>query len=327
MKRPIVRAIVVSWNGAHLLPDCLRALLAPRERDGARFELRALVIDNGSADGTRELLARDYPQVERLETGENLGYGRANNLGMQRALDEGADFALLVNNDVELEPGYLEALLGAAEAQPRAALLTGTLLFKEPPAPPGERQSPRPAARSPVSPGAEVINSTGLVLDWFLRATDRDIGLPREKLARADGPVDGVSGGAALLRVSALREVGLFDPGYFAYYEDVDLSLRARAAGWLCWYAGAGIARHRFGATFGPGSPRQRYLLAKNHLRTAGKHLPLAKALLVMAGTAAYRVAFAAPRELLRGRPALATAELRAAAEGSVAGVLARTAT
>ena len=299
---------MVSWNGAHLLSDCLRALLAQRgdartSGGDARFELRPLVIDNGSRDGTRALLARDFPGVELIATGENLGYGRANNLGMQRALDEGADFALLVNNDVELEPGYLEALLAAASAQPRAAMFTGTLLFKE----------------------REIVNSTGLVFDWFLRATDRDIRLPREKLARADGPVDGVSGGAALLRCAALREVGLFDPGYFAYYEDVDLSLRARAAGWLCWYAGAGIARHRFGATFGPGSPRQRFLLAKNHLRTAGKHLPLAKAALVVAGTAAYRVGFAAPRELLAGHLALARAELTAAGAGVASALAART--
>src|SRR5438270_610932 len=84
--------------------------------------------------------------------------------------------------------------------------------------------------------------------------------------ASADGPVAGVSAGAALLRARMLREVGLFDPAYFAYYEDVDLSLRAARAGFGSWYVRAATARHRFGASFGAGSPRQRYLLGVGHL-------------------------------------------------------------
>ena len=297
--RPRVRAIVVSWNGAHLLPSCLRALLS----QAGPFSLSCVVVDNGSRDGTLELLARDFPGVERLALPENLGYGRANNEALRDALGAGFDFALLLNNDVELEAGYLAALLEAARAQPQAGLFTGTLLFRDPDADgTGER-----------------VNSTGLVLDWFGRATDRDIHLPRAGLRRPDGPVDGVSGGAALLRCATLARIGVFDPDYFAYYEDVDLSLRARAAGYQCWYAGAAIARHRFGATFGPGSPRQRYLLGRNHLRCAAAHLPPLRAAAVVAGTAAYRLALMTPLELLRGEPALAAAEARAAGDGLLA--------
>ncbi len=296
--RPRVHAIVVNWNGAALLSPCLAALLA---QEGA-FDLHVVVVDNGSTDNSPELLARDFRDVvETISLEENIGYGRANNVALERALGSGAEFALLVNNDVELAPGYLATLLDAARAQPQAALLTGTLLFRE------------------RHEGVESVNSTGLTIDWFGRARDRDFLVPLSVLQRADGVVDGVSGGAALLRCSLLARFGLFDPDYFAYYEDVDLSLRARAAGYLCWYARAATAHHRFGATFKAGSAQQRYLLGRNHLRTAARHLPELRAAAVVAGTALYRVGVKAPRELVRGRFDLAAAELRATGGGLLA--------
>ena len=125
-----------------------------------------------------------------------------------------------------------------------------------------------------------------------------------------------MSGGAALLRTASLRITGLFDPGYFAYYEDVDLSLRAARAGSGAWYCGAARARHRFGATFGPGSPRQRALLGRGHLRTLAMHGNWMKVAALLPLTAAYRTAIKAPLFLLRGKPRLAFAELSAAMEG-----------
>ncbi len=279
-------AVVVSWEGKALLPACLSTL--------QDFEA-VWVVDNGSTDGTVAMLAADFPAVRVIASPINLGYGRANNLALQRALDDGADFVALINNDVELEPGWLAAMLAAAAAWPSAGLFAGTLLFRS----------------------EERVNSTGLSIDTFGRARDRDFGVERASLQRADGPVQGVSGGAALLRASMLREIGLFDPAYFAYYEDVELSLRAGRAGYASHYASAALARHRFGATFGPGSPRQRYLLGRGHLRTLALHQPPWKAAALVPLTAIYRVAIKAPGELLRARPALAWAELRAAAAGS----------
>ena len=287
---PLIHAVVVTWQGAHLIGDCLRALLA--QRSAAHIA----VVDNGSTDGTAELVARDFPGVEVLRMPENLGYGRANNEAMRRALEAGAQFVALVNNDVELDPGWVEQMIGAARAHPEAGFFCGTLLFR----------------------GEEKVNSTGLEIDSFGRARDRDIGLPLEKLSRADGPVEGVTGGAAFMRADVLRKIGLFDPEYFAYYEDVDLSLRARAAGFQCWFVRGAVARHRFAATFGVDSPRQRYLLGVGHLRTVALHQPLLKAAALVPLTVAYRAAVKAPLELLRARPRLALAELRAAAAGAV---------
>ncbi len=289
---PLVHAIVVSWNGAHLLPECLRALLA----QDAPARVHVVVVDNDSTDGTAEILRRDFPSVEHLILEANLGYGRANNQAMRRALDAGADFVALINNDVELEPGWLARLLAAARAQPQAALFTGTLLLR----------------------GEEVVNSTGIAIDALGRAMDRDFRVPLKELAAEDGPVAGVSGGAALLRTAMLREVGLFDPAYFAYYEDVDLSLRAARRGFGSWYVRAATARHRFSASFGRGTPLQRYLLGRGHLRTVALHQPLYKVAALVPLTLAYRIAFKAPFELFKAHPALALAELRAAGAGMI---------
>jgi GT2 family glycosyltransferase len=270
------------------LPDCLRALDAQEPRP------HVVVVDNGSTDGTRELV-KSFARVELLELDANFGYGRANNQAMRRALDAGAEFVALVNNDVDVQPGWLAALLEAARDHPEIGLFTGTLLFR----------------------GEERVNSTGLVIDRFGRARDRDFRVPMTRLERSDGPVAGVSGGASLLRASMLRTVGLFDPAYFAYYEDVDLSLRAAEAGFGCWYVRDAVARHRFGATIGPGSPRQRYLLGRGHLRTVAMHQPVLKAAALVPLTVAYRAVVKAPLELARARPRLALAELKAAGAGA----------
>jgi N-acetylglucosaminyl-diphospho-decaprenol L-rhamnosyltransferase len=282
---------VVTWNGAHLLPECLRSL------EAQDAPLRITVADNASSDGTASLMAREFPDVLHLVLPENQGYGRANNEAMRRALAGGAEFVALINNDVTLAPDWTSRLLSAADANPTAGLFAGTLLFH----------------------AEETVNSTGLEIDAVGRARDRDFRVPFSQLMREDGAVAGVSGGAALLRASMLREVGLFDPAYFAYYEDVDLSLRAARAGWTALYVRDATARHRFAASFGPGSPMQRYLLGVGHLRTLARHQPLFKAAALVPLTIAYRAAVKAPLELLRRHPSLAWAELRAAAAGGAA--------
>ena len=294
---PAVHAIVVSHRGASWISACLRAL----ESQVAKARLEIVVVDNGSVDGTAALLEREFPGVTVLRLPHNEGYGRANNVALRRALAAGADFAALVNDDVEVEPGWLQALLEAATAHREAGLFCGTLLFR----------------------GEERINSTGVEIDTFGRARDRDFGVARGQVRRDDGPVTAVTGGAALIRCEVLRTIGVFDPAYFAYYEDVDLSLRAARSGWKCWYAASATARHRFAATAGSGSALQRFLLGRGHLRTVALHERPLRAAALLPLTAVYRVAVKVPLELFRGRPALAFAELRAAIAGSAAALAA----
>jgi len=283
--------VVVNWNGAHLLGPCLASL--------SRLERPAhvVVVDNGSTDGSREVVAAS-PAVEWVALGENVGFAAANNVGMRRALAEGATWVAIVNTDVQLEPDWLDELVAAGESHPEVGILGGLLLFADDPA---------------------VVNSTGIVLDRFGRARDRDFEVPLARVATRDGPVLAVSGGAALYRAASLRRAGLFDPAYFAYYEDVDLSLRAAALGIGAWYVSAARGLHGFGRSFGRGSPRQRFLLARNHLRAMATHLPLPRVLALAPALAALRATVKAPLELVRGRPAHAAAHVRAAGAGMLA--------
>jgi N-acetylglucosaminyl-diphospho-decaprenol L-rhamnosyltransferase len=290
---PLVHAVVVTHRGAAFLGDCLRALGA--EASAARLEI--VVVDNASQDGTADLLRDRFPSVTVLRMPENVGYGRANNVALRRALAAGADYCALLNDDVEVERGWLATLVETARRHPEAGLLCGTLLFRD----------------------APTVNSTGLEIDRLGRVRDRDWGVQRDELRRPDGPVGGVSGGAALVRCALLRRIGVFDPAYFAYYEDVDLSLRARRAGSICWYTGAALARHRVGATTGPGSPWQRYLLGRGHLRTLALHQPALRAAALVPLAAAWRVAIGPAAFAFRGRFDLAGAELRAGVSGFAA--------
>jgi GT2 family glycosyltransferase len=163
------------------------------------------------------------------------------------------------------------------------------------------------------------VNSTGLVLDRLGRAFDRDFDVPLASLRREDGPVAGVTAGAVLLRADMLREVGLLDPAYFAYCEDVDLSLRAARAGWRSWYVARALAFHGYEQSFGPESPRKKYLLARNHLRVVATHFPLPLAVALPPVLAAVRAVLKAPAELAAGRRAHARAHVAGAWDGLAA--------
>jgi GT2 family glycosyltransferase len=201
----------------------------------------------------------------------------------------------LVNTDVVLAPDWVARLRRDADRHPEAGIWNGLLLFADDP---------------------RTVNSTGLVFDPLLRARDRDFGRPLDELGRPDGPVPGATLGAALLRASALGRTGLLDPGYFAYCEDADLSLRAARAGVACRYVSGARAWHGYARTAGAGSPLQRYLLARNHLRLLAAHLPLPVAAAAALSLALLRVAVAAPLAAARRGPGHGRAQLLAARDG-----------
>jgi GT2 family glycosyltransferase len=287
--------VVVNWNGAHLLGACLDALARQSH------PVHVVVVDNGSTDSSEKVVT-ERPGVDWCAVGENLGFAKGSNVGIRRALDRGARYVALVNTDVVVEPEWVERLVADAEAHPEAGIFGGLLVFAD-------------------DPGR--VNSTGLVMDAFGRVRDRDFGVEVARLAREDGPTLGVTGGAVLLRAAALRQVGLLDPAYFAYYEDADLCARARRAGIACRYVAGARAAHGFGRTIGAGSPQQRYLLARNHLRYVATHLPLWKAVPMVIVLCAVRAGVKAPLELVRGRHRLALAQLRGAAAGASVGAAA----
>lgn len=249
----LVRAVVVSWNGAHLLPACLDSLLAQDLAPGA---MEVVVVDNASVDGTLELLSRAYPQVRVVVSDVNLGFAGGVALGLA-GLD--ARYALLLNNDATMEPDAVRRLVEHLDvpAHARVGAATAQILLTE-----------------PDDDGRTLVNSTGNVLTRTGAATDRDWLAAAEAL-EAEQDVFGFCGGAALLRARALDEVGSFDPGLFLYYEDTDLSWRLRAAGWDIHYVPGAVAHHQHAASSDAASPLFRYYNTRNSLIVFTRHAPL----------------------------------------------------
>ena len=197
-----------------------------------------VVVDNASRDGTAEAVAERFPAVRLVRLERNVGFGRAVNRGAAE-LPQGADALVLVNNDCVCEPGFLGALL-APLADPAVGMVAGVLL-----------QGGAP----------ELVDSAGIELDATLGSWDLWWNRPAAELDGGPRPA-GACGGAAAYRMSAFRAVGGFDETFFAYWEDVELALRLRLAGWECAFAPAARAVHHHGATLGAASPAQRRLEA-----------------------------------------------------------------
>jgi len=209
-----VQVVVVNWNGREFLGDCLRAVAAQRF-DGTAVPV---VVDNGSTDGSLELLAAEFPAVAVVRAEAN-NYAAANNLGVARATGE---FALLLNTDATLQPGCLQALVGALQHDPRAAAAAPKIRY-----PDGRLQT------------------TGILQRDDLYWVDRDDGRADDGAAGPPQEVLGVSGCCALYRVAAWREVGGQDEAFHMYYEDVDLALALRAKGHRALYVPLATCVHK----------------------------------------------------------------------------------
>jgi GT2 family glycosyltransferase len=186
-----------------------------------------VVVDNGSNDGSLALLHDEFPEVAVLALAENIGFGPA----LNRAVAEHpADPLILLNNDVECEPRFVEALLDAAAEGVQS--VAGVLLQER-------------------SPGT--IDSAGVVADRTLMGFDYLHGEPLEAALSAPDPL-GPTGGAALYDRAAFEAVGGFDERIFLYYEDLDLALRLAAGGARCRLAAGATALHAYSASLGAGS-------------------------------------------------------------------------
>ena len=231
-----VTVVVVTWQGVALLPACLESL----RRQTAPHTV--LVVDNGSTDGTEKLLAERFPEVRVLQTGGNLGFAG----GVQAGLDAATTrYVALLNNDAVAEPGWLAALVASLDAHPDAAAVTSRMLLQDTDPP--------------------LLNNTGVVLLDTDYGADRDLRADAATRTEPDS-VFGFSGGAALLRLDAVRAIGGFPTRFFLYYEDTDLSWRLRLAGWDIRYEPAAVVHHAHSATVDQTSDRFAFFNERNRL-------------------------------------------------------------
>lgn len=229
---------VLNQDGERFLDACFQAL-AGQEAPGGR---ELVLVDNGSTDGSQDRLAAAFPEVRVIRLGANLGYAAGYNRAFEM-LDH--EYVVLLNNDTRVRPGWLQALVAAADADPDVAAVTAKLVFADRP---------------------NIIQSTGTLLLSDGGGGDRGFGEEDRGQYRDREEVFGFNGGSALLRRSALDDVGGFDQRFFSYYEDTDLSWRMRLRGWRIIYEPQAVVEHVHAGTSGEWSESFMFHVDRNRM-------------------------------------------------------------
>ena len=240
--------VIVNYNVCVLLRACLASIFASDlAAHGLRY--RVYVVDNGSVDGSDEMVAREFPQVTLRRGRGDRGYAYANNLALRELLAAPPRYVLLLNPDTELPPTALREMIAFLDAHPEAGAAGPRLLL-----PSG--QLDRACRRSFPTPEVAFYRLTGLSL---LFPRSRRFG--RYNLTYLDErgvyPVDSVVGAFMLVRGEVLREVGLLDETFFMYGEDLDWAYRIKQRGWSVLYNGQVTVLHHKGASSGSSGQRR----------------------------------------------------------------------
>ena len=241
---PTVVVVILNWNGRD---DTLSCIASAKLLDFPCCEI--LVVDNGSADGSAEAVRTRFTDIPVIETGHNLGYAGGNNVGINWALERGAEYVLLLNNDTVVSQSLLTEFVGAARTHQDGGMFSARIdYFTEP---------------------GRIWNS-GVVWNRRLGRFDS---LDIKSGVRETAAINGC---ALFVPSHVIRRIGLMDEQYFLTYEETDWSYRARAAGYRCYVVADALVRHKVSASIGGSeSPLACYFWVRNQLFWAKRHLPL----------------------------------------------------
>jgi len=234
MDNPKVSIIILNWNGKEDTIECLESL---KNITYPNYEI--LLVDNGSTDGSVECLRKRYPEIEIIENKKNLGFAEGNNVAIRKAIEREIDYVLLLNNDTIVDPKFLTELVNVAESNPKAGILGPKIYYYN----------------------SKRIQSCGGNIDLF-RGVVSDQNKYRKESCKNNDVINTefLSGCAILVKTTVFEDIGLLEASYFAYYEDADLCVRAKSAGYdlLCvqtsiiWHKGSQSSKvNRYGLYYG----------------------------------------------------------------------------
>lgn len=249
---PLVAAVILNWNGASDTIESLTSMTSLSYRN-----LVVLVVDNGSSDDSVARLKACSAgcSIQLIETGRNLGYAGGNNVGIRAAIDQGADFVLILNNDTTVAPDLIERLLDAANENPDAGVFSARVLYYDDP----QRVWFDRARWNPRTLALEWPGQGSLESDLPATATESDY----------------ASGAALFFRTEVANEIGLLDEDFFLVWEEVDWCFRACKAGWKVISVPGAKVWHKIGVSFGSeSSPLRTYFSTRNKLLWFSRHAP-----------------------------------------------------
>jgi len=247
MFQPLVSVIIANWNGREYLGECLKSL-----RGQTFLDFEVIVVDNGSTDGSVEYIESQFPGFARiLRNAENRGFSGGNNQGIKAARGQ---YIALLNNDAQADQNWLQELVKAAQADPRAGMLASKIYLQGRP---------------------RIIDNVGHLI--FRDGLNRGRGRLEEDHGQFSEKEEVLfpSGCAALYRREMLEEIGLFDEDFFAYGDDTDIGLKGRLAGWKCFYIPQAVVYHRYSQSSGSYSPLKAFYVERNRVWIAVKYFPL----------------------------------------------------
>ena len=254
--RDSLAIIIVTYNSMQEIDACLHSLVGHT----SPFPTTITVVDNKSSDGTAAHVRNGWPSVQVIDSGSNLGFAKANNIGIRATT---SDYVLLMNPDTVAPPGAVQTLVRGLASNPDAAIAGARLL--------SESGFPELSWGVPINPWNEL--RTMIFSRLYLRKI-RLLVRRMDKLSRSAREVAWVSGACMAIRRPDLEAVGLLDERYFMYNEDVDLCLAMRKRGRRVMYlAGAEVLHHR--GKSAARNPDMERLRQQSHVAYYEKHLPL----------------------------------------------------
>ncbi len=238
-----VAIILLNWHGWQDTLECLGSL---EQLDYANYSV--LIIDNASTDDSVVRIQTAYPDIPIIINERNLGFGGGCNVGIRHALQQGADYVWLLNNDTIVEAHTLTAMVEVAEADPTIGAVGSVLYYMDEP---------------------EKVQAWGggYVNFWRAEARHHFAPAPEHRLQY-------LTGASLILRRAALEQVGLFDEQFFMYWEDVDIGFRLRKGDWRMAVAEKSCVRHKVSASLGKNSPLLAQYLNASVVRFYLKYAP-----------------------------------------------------
>lgn len=241
-RHPIVSVIILNWNGSDYLRKCVESVI---ETDYPSNLLEVTVVDNCSTDGSARLAKKMYPQIKLIENRRNLGFCLGNNIGIKHA---SGDLIILLNNDTIVVKNWIKEILNSA-MDSEVGIVGCRLYFS----------------------GTKIIQSLGFRMKFLGRW--ESIGAGQEDYGQFDDVncVEYVTGAMLAIKREVLDKIGLLDPAFYAYCEDVDICYRARRAGYKVVTSNA-IVYHYGSLSWDTFPLRKMYLVRRNHIYFVLKH-------------------------------------------------------
>jgi GT2 family glycosyltransferase len=259
-----VYVIILNWNGKRDTVVCLDSLKSVKKNN---VDLHICVVDNGSSDDSVKVITKDYPSIEIVETGKNLGFSGGNNVGIAYALSHGAEYIWLLNNDTLVDKNVLSFL--SVFDDPKVGACGSKIYFAA-----GHEYH---IDRYKESERGKVFWYAGGLIDW------KNMFASHQGVDEVDhGQYDHVeetqfiTGCSFIVRADVIKRIGYLNDKYYLYLEDLDWSMRIKQAGYKNVFAPSSIVWHiNAGSSGKPGNPLHEYYFTRNRLLFGFTYAPM----------------------------------------------------